>query len=363
MNDLSKNYIFFSFLILCILNSLSIDAQNGSVHDDYISLGLLVNEQNEIEASCAARLAIEEVNHNGGINGKSLKLIIRSVEGSWGAGSREVVDLVFKEKVLAVLGSIDGRNSHLAEQVIAKTQVTYVSAWATDPSLSKAYVPWYFSAIPTDDQQAEFFLDKIGVKNRQQHILVVHDESYDAQQALKSLYQALNESKDFKITAVSFQHSESRDKLSRIVNNNLDAIILLGRQIPFSSIVNQIEESGKTIPVYANLAALSSNNDTGSGYENRNQSFLINTKSGLRDHATAFQKAFLQKCNIHPGPVATYAYDGIMIISQALKQSGNDAGRLQKSMSQINYQGVTGTVQFDSQGRLKNIGELLLIKE
>ena len=61
--------------------------------------------------------------------------------------------------------------------------------------------------------------------------------------------------------------------------------------------------------------------------------------------------------------MAAFAYDGIMMVSEALKQSGNDRESLQKHMSQINYQGVTGTVQFDSQGRLKNTGKLLLIRE
>ena len=322
-----------------------------------------MNKQNEKEAVCAAKLAIKEVNENGGIKGKPLKLIIRSVEGSWGAGSSELVDLVFKEKVTAILGSIDGRNSHLAEQVIAKTQVTYVSVWATDPSLSKAYVPWYFSAVPTDDQQAALFLEEIVVKKRRQHVLVIYDESYDAQQALKSFLKASNEIEDLMISSVASQPLKSKDLLSSVKNKNFDAILLLGKQIPFTNIAKQLKESGKSVPVYANLSAQSSEDYAGSDYNNMDQSSSITTGSGLRYGATGFQKAFLQSCNLNPGPVAAYAYDGIKIISAALKQSGNDLGRLQKSMSQINYQGVTGTVQFDSQGRLKNIGELLLIKE
>lgn len=330
---------------------------------DYIPLGLLVNKHNEAAAVCAAGLAIEEVNELGGIQGKSLKLIIRSVEGSWGAGSREVVELVFKEKVMAIIGSIDGRNAHLAEQVIAKTQVTYVSAWATDPSLSKAYVPWYFSAVPTDDQQAAFFLREIGVKKRRQHVLVIYDQSYDAQQALKSFHKASNKIEGLMISSLASELSESKNLLSRIKDGNFDALLLLGRQIPFSSISKQLGVSGKNIPLYANIAAQSSQDFTGTQFESIIQSPSIT--SGFRSEymAKEFKKEFLQKCNTNPGPVAAYAYDAIMMISEALKQSGNDRGRLPKNMSQINYQGVTGTVQFDSQGRLKNTGELLLTKE
>ena len=349
--------------MLFVITGPVINAQNGDDKDDYISLGFLVNNRNEAQATCAAELAVKQINDHGGIKGKPLKLIIRSVEGSWGAGSSEVVDLVFKEKVTAILGSIDGRNSHLAEQVIAKTQVMYLSAWASDPSLSKAYVPWYFSLVPTDDQQATLLLEEVSVKKGLQNILIVNDQTYDAEQALKSLFEASNGIEHLNISSITYPSSGSKDLQTRIENNKLDAIILLGRQIPISDFQQQLGISGKTIPVYANIAAQASENYFSSQVESKYRFREITSGSWLRSDAAGFQKAFFTKCNVQPGPVATYAYDGIMTISKALKQSGNDRESLQKYMSQINYQGVTGTVQFDSQGRLKNTGELLLIRE
>lgn len=349
--------------MLFITTGPVINAQNGDDKDDYISLGFLVNKQNEEAAICAAELAVKQINDLGGIKGKPLKLIIRSVEGSWGAGSSEVVDLVFKEKVTAILGSIDGRNSHLAEQVIAKTQVSYLSVWASDPSLSKAYVPWYFSLVPTDDQQAALLIEEVSVKKRFRNILVVNDQTYDAEQALKSLLDASNGIENLNISSIGYASSGSKDVQTRIENNKLDAIILLGRQIPISDFQKQLVVSGKTIPVYANIAAQASENYFSSQTESKYRFREITSGSWLRSDAAGFHKAFFLKCNVNPGPVASYAYDGIMMISEALKQSWDDRESLQKYLSQINYQGVTGTVQFDSQGRLKNTGELLLIKE
>ena len=363
MKDLRKIYILISFLTLCIITGPVIKAQNGDDKNTYISLGLLVNKQNEAAATCGAGLAVKQINDQGGVKGKPLKLIIRSVEGAWGAGSSEVVDLVFKEKVTAIVGSIDGRNSHLAEQVIAKTQVTYLSVWASDPSLSKAYVPWYFSLVPTDDQQATLLLEEVSVKKRFQNILVVNDQTYDAEQALKSFFEASNGIENLNIFSITYPSSGSKDLKSRIENNKLDAIILLGRQIPISDFLKQHGVSGKTIPVYTNLAAQASENYFSNQFETKDQFKEVTSGSWMRSDADDFQKAFFTKCKVRSGPVAAYAYDGIMMVSEALKQSGNDRESLQKHMSQINYQGVTGTVQFDSQGRLKNTGKLLLIRE
>ncbi len=353
------------FLLMGTILSMTLHSQEKRKEQGIIPLGLLVNDQNELHAGFAARLAVKEVNNTGGINGKPLKLFTRSVEGSWGAGSSEVVDLVFKEKVMAILGSIDGRNSHLAEQVIAKTQVLYLSAWASDPSLSKAYVPWYFSIVPTDDQQAALLLEEFIVQKRFQKILVVHDQTYDAEQALKSLVEASKEKQELSILSVSYQSSASirGDFLAKVNKSQAEAIILMGRQLALSKILKQLTELGETIPIYANLSVLESQEFFSIQNEYKDRFTVISLGLGLHSDSSGFERAFIKEFNKKPGPIAAFSYDGIMIIAEALKQSENHGVNLQETMSQINYQGLTGNIQFDSQGRLKNAGELLIIKE
>ncbi|MGI9530769.1 hypothetical protein, partial [Lutimonas sp.] len=87
--------------VLCLMQFFgqALYAQNHSENASHISIGLLVNEKNEAVSRCSAEIAVEQINSKGGINGRPLKLIVRIAAGSWGAGSREVVDLVFKDKV------------------------------------------------------------------------------------------------------------------------------------------------------------------------------------------------------------------------------------------------------------------------
>ncbi len=82
-------------------------------------------------------------NERGGFNGSPFKLVVRTTEGPWGAGSKESVGLVYEDEVRAIVGSLDGRNAHLAEQVVAKSHLVYMETKATDPTLSQAYVPWF----------------------------------------------------------------------------------------------------------------------------------------------------------------------------------------------------------------------------
>lgn len=353
------------FLLMGVVFSINLQSQEKIEEQEFIPLGLLVNDHTEQQAGFAARLAVNKINDKGGINGKPLKLITRSVEGFWGAGSGEVVDLVFNEKVMAILGSIDGRNSHLAEQVIAKTQVLYISTWASDPSLSKAYVPWYFSIVPTDDQQATLLLDEVYVKKGFQKILIVHDNTYDVKQALKSFVEGSKGIETMNIQSFGYPAtaSESTDFLAEVKSSDAEAIMLMGMQLPLLRILKELEAMKETIPVYANLSVQGSQEFFSSQSKYKDQFKVTGSEHNLHSDYTGFESEFTKQYNKKPGVIAVFAYDGIMIIAEALKQSENHGISLQQTMSQINYQGLSAKVQFDSQGRIKNAGELLILRE
>ena len=150
-----------------------------------IKIGLLIQNSNSFAARNGAELAIMNANS---MDDKGLKfeLVIKSMEGPWGTGSKQAVNLVFDEEVVALLGSHDGRNAHLVEQVSAKSRIVFLSAWSGDPTLSKAFVPWFFNCVPNDLQQADALIEEIYNKRKLNNIAVISDRGYDSQSALKN---------------------------------------------------------------------------------------------------------------------------------------------------------------------------------
>jgi len=60
-----------------------------------------------------------------------------------------------------------------------------------------------------------------------------------------------------------------------------------------------------------------------------------------------YQKAF----NKMPGMVASYSFDGMSILIEAIRNAGSDDRELiQKSLGKIHCKGVTGPIQFDDKG-------------
>ena len=101
-----------------------------------------------------ASLAVSDANADGGCDGLPLRLVPAWSASPWSAGIALLTRAVFEQRVWAVVGSIDGAASHLAEQVAAKALVTVVSPGSTDETVNMANVPWMFSGLPSDAAQA-----------------------------------------------------------------------------------------------------------------------------------------------------------------------------------------------------------------
>ena len=336
----------FSFL-LCF--QFEVKGQQKEESEAYLSIGLLVDKKNETEASIATRKAIKLINKKGGVKGKQINLIISSVEGAWGAGSGKIVELVFEDKVIAIIGSLDARNTHLAEQVIAKTQVPFLSAWASDPSLTNAYVSWFFSIVPNDEQQARILLNETYRKQNLKNLQVVFDGSYDGEQAYKSLVGAAAQFPELKIHALLFQVDSDTSKLvAEMKKNKSEGLILLGRELPLKTIKEQMTDAKINIPVFGNVAAHGSHIiSDGEDFSRPFTNSWINGNKGLCEEV--YSKTKEKKCNI----IGALAIDAVMTLTSALEFSAGDQDDLKKSLNHVNYQGITRLVEFDSLGRIK----------
>ncbi|MFB3786502.1 MAG: ABC transporter substrate-binding protein [bacterium] len=112
-----------------------------------------------------ASLALEEANAQGGYQGTPFVLVQRWADDPWGAGSKEVIRLVYEDRVWAVIGSIDGESTHVAQQIVTKAFLPLLSPVSSDPSLTHIRIPWIFRLPPDDRAQAAALL-KQGVGER-----------------------------------------------------------------------------------------------------------------------------------------------------------------------------------------------------
>lgn len=355
------NKIVLNIILIYALLPQTVSAQYTAT-DSIISIGLLVNNSTGLAAKNAAQLAVGIANKNEDLNGKQFKVVTRSMEGPWGTGSKEAVNLVFNERVWAILGSHDGRNAHLAEQVIAKTKVVLLSAWASDPTLSQAYVPWFYNCVPTDIQQAEVLINEIVKNQKINKIAVIVQESYDAKKALKYMKEQIQSVGNHEpyVSSFSFCLNSTEVFVKKIREDAIEAIIILGNQEQSWELLGLLRKKELKTPFFGTISMLGARDL--SRIEDRNPSNLTVPNSGNWMKSNTFRSLNgIDGSNIISNAVAAYTFDGINILINAIKSSGFNRDKLYETISKTNYNGLTGKIQFDKNGNRLNDMNLVKI--
>jgi branched-chain amino acid transport system substrate-binding protein len=336
----------------------------GDLSGKTIKIGLLIQDQNFLAAKDAAELAIQKANETGGYKGIPFEMVELSMEGPWGTGSKQAVDLIFEKEVAAILGSNDGRNAHLVEQVSAKTRVIFVSSWSGDPTLSQAYVPWYFSCIPNDLQQADALIKEICFRENINKIATVSDNDYDSKLALNSFLKRLKISGKPDPKQFFYDNREQNFSIlmHQITKADVNGIILFGQPSASVKILEQLRLKKVKIQVFGTQSVSGYKKDEESALKSFEGAVLIGSGHWFTTSGQSFRQEFLKKYGYQAGPAAAYAFDGMNLIIKAIKNAGTEREEIQKYLKAARYEGTTGIIRFDDKGNRIGEAELIIIK-
>ena len=361
-----------SLLIFFVLSTNIIEAQiseHSESHEistpEKVKIGFLIPDQKKLSAKHGAELAIQKANENGGYSGSSFQLIVRSTEGPWGAGSKESVNLVFEDEVLAIAGALDGRNAHLAEQVAAKTKIAFLSTRATDMTLSQAFVPWYFRCIPNDKQQAVSLINGIIKNGNADKIAIISSEDYDSKYAAGTFLKVVDSMNITKPTQFLLEYSNENilNMLNDIELSDIKNIVLFVDYSSASKIVSATKQQNMTQTFFGSLSVLNNQKTSDFNRDIFEDVIFISSNHWFTDKGIVFQKEFKKIYGYKPGVAAAFAYDGVNVIIEAIKNAGPDRDKIIDELTKINYKnGVTGTIQFDVNGNRIVNTNLMIIK-
>lgn len=308
-----------------------------------IKLGLLIHDKADTVCLQAAKLAVGTTNTTSGCDHHFL-LETRSCEGPWGQGAKRAVELMMEEEVPVLVGALDGRNAHLAEQVSAKARVTLISTRATDVTLSEAFVPWYFRLIPNDRQQAADITQEIYAKNKHARVTVLLSNTYDGRQSAAALQKEVQRVGGLPPTLLTL---DDLDNLAqKIAKNPCDVMVMAG---PLAK--EDIEKictlaGDKTLFGFLNV--LNHQRALPAGIMEKIAFFDLPDRQSLAYQK--FETAFQHRFGYAPSPTAAFVYDGVMLAAAAVCRYGADPPTIRKQMPHITHAGASGNITFQQDG-------------
>jgi len=290
-----------------------------------------------------ASLAIEEANRQGGYRGLPFRLIPAWSENPWAGGVADLARITYDQKVWAIIGGIDGGTTHLAEQVVAKAQLTLINPAATDRSIHTAGVPWMFSCVPGDGVLAEAIGREL--RQRAKSFSVISATDHDSR-----AFEAQIESVLAREHLVPLLHaewtggSEGPARIAREVAGSApEVIVVIAPTRDSVHLIDAIRNTGFAGDVLTDARVARA------PYESSMGRVMYPV---LGDISSAFRERFRVRWGRDPDYTAAHAYDAASIIVAAVRGAGLNRPRIRDAVRALSpIHGVTGTIELDAQGQ------------
>ena len=300
----------------------------------------------------AAHLAIDEINTKKEDHGVIIKLVNRWSSDPWKGGAKELIKLVYQDSVLAVVGSIDGDGTHVAEQITTKARLPLFSPISADPTLTYIRIPWIFRLPPSYRAQAETLIKQGVLANNINKIGIVTENNHDGRIFGDELNKVLAENQIYPLFYFEVSKSDInfQSLTQRLLSFDPQLIILCLSKDNFIKLLFELGNNTQKIDVLMPWIP-------GLDYEILSEYYKGNIhyiEPFLRSPNLAykvFADKYYNRYKSKPTFGAAYAYDAVYIVSNALQKSGPNRARLRKVISMMNnIQGVTGKITWDNGG-------------
>ncbi len=348
----------YLFLLAAILpfkgvsqNQQQLPAES-SVQPGDITIGLLLPDHTQTGVIAAAELAIDRANTAGGYMSREFRLVIRTAEGFWGAGSKESVSLIYEDHVRAIIGSLDGRNGHLAEQVATKSHLTYIETFATEPTLSQAFVPWFMRVVPNDNQQSAAILDQIKSEGGGT-IGILSTEDYDTRYAVKSLTKAVARETGAPPLVIELDTTNfsQRGVIEKIFSGDLDHLVVPFDAAYLKDLIISLRQVRPSLKIYGTLHFTMGIESRKSGWDAYEGVYMLGPRFDREKYTSL------------PDSRSVYMYDAVNLVINAIQKAGTDRVAITDYISESVYsRGITGNISFDELGNRQGASTLLRIQ-
>jgi branched-chain amino acid transport system substrate-binding protein len=325
-------------------------ATGGASHETALGIRMLQG----------ARLAIEHANAGGGYRGTGApyELVVRNDNGLWGASGEEVIRLAYKDRVWAILGTIDGANSHIAIRAALKLELPVMTCGDTDPTFTETAIPWAFRCIVDDRQMCYLLADYVFGRLGLTRIAALRANDRYARTGIANFRDAavrighpLIEELNYEVGDVDFTA-----QLKRLKELDPEAIITYGNVTESALIVKQMRAMGMDQWLIGSDRLVSPRffEIAGRNVDRVAAGYPYKPDNDSRKYS-AFRRDFVARYGEEPEAYAAFAYDGMNMIIAAIEKAGLNRARIRDALAAMKmYQGVTGRMEFDA--TFNNIG-------
>ncbi|OHD11245.1 MAG: hypothetical protein A2086_01385 [Spirochaetes bacterium GWD1_27_9] len=322
----------------------------------------------------AVKIAIEEKNEKGGIDGKMIEFIAEDDEGKVDKANTSIEKLAGVDKVWGIVGAVFSSCSLAIAPKAEAEKIVMISPSSTNKMIT-ANNEFIFRDVLSDELQAKVFgqyvYEKMGIK-KVAILFLKNDYSQGLAEDFKTQFQ----SNGGTITAMESGLQGDKDfktQLTKIKGTNPDALFLPNYVAEIAQILEQANQLGLKVKIlstdgFSNPEIFELAGDLTNGVIFSNSA--DESGIGVSDLRKSFEEKYQKKWGEKPDSFSLNSYDGAKIIINAIEMAYKDASDADKQTLNIsrdkireyvayteNYNGVSGIITFLPSGdAIKNVG-------
>lgn len=316
------------------------------------------------------KMAVDEINAAGGINGKKLEVVENDNRGDKQEGASIVQKLISRDQVAAIVGDPTTGITKVAAPIANRGQVVLLSAGATGTGVVELGEYVFRNtlldtvAIPA---LVDYFAKDLGYKN----IAVITSDNNDYSVGLTQVFKDSIKGKGLNIITEEKIKDGDKDFSGQITNikqKQPDAIFFSGYYTEGALLMKEARKQGLNINLFGGDGLYSPTLIELGGAAIEGSMVYVGFSPEQPTPETAkFIEAFkAQNSGALPGLFEAQGYDAIQILAEGMKRANSTDPKVFRAevAKTADYKGVSGTITFrDNREPVKSPVYLLEVKD
>ena len=296
------------------------------------------------------KMAAEEINAAGGINGKKIEIVEADNRGDKQEGASVTQKFISRDNVVAIVGDPTTGITKVAAPIAQKGQVVLISAGATGPGVVETG-DFIFRNTLLDSVAIpaciDYFAKDLGYKK----VAVITSDNNDYSVGLSQTFRDAAKGKGIEIVADEKVKDGDKDFSAQVTNikaKKPDVIFFSGYYTEGALIMKEARKQGIKANMFGGDGLFSPEFIKLGGEAAEGSMAALGFSPEQASPETArFIEAFKKKFNGQmPGLFDAQGYDGLMMLVDAMKRANSaDPKVFKNALAQTkNFQGVSGTI-------------------
>lgn len=373
LSKLTSISVVFSFLLFSIIGIITPQPAISKVAGKEIKIGFACGMTGSCRDWCkndliATKMAVEEINGTGGIDGVPIKIIVQDTASNPAEAVSVVRKLATDDKVLVIQGPFYSSEVEVAFPVANELKVAAISQASSKPGIGAANRPYGFRNCPDEATAARPAIKKFIEKYNIKSIVIVHDVKDAVSRALGTMvFPPLFKEQGIEIVNegkyITFQHGDfdMRAQVTKLKGYKFDGIVIGALYDDCATFLKQARRQGLNQPLMSGVTIVSEYLIKQGGTATEGTLAPTTFWPQMSGVVQRFVREFYKRAgNVYPVVQDAHCYDNIYLLTEIIKTMGvtnrpedlaKDREKIMKGLTKTKaFPGVEGKVGFDKNG-------------